>query len=287
MKPFSRITLGILTALTFSNALVVTAAQAVEPQEDRAREMARSAAVEAAKSGGKNDTVVLEEPARSYFEWGAIVRPDGEILSVRPGTVAADMGVEAGDHLTHINGTSVERESLQTILQMFDDLEHGRTFNITIERDDKSLTLESIVRATVVPGWRLEVDSTFEETAHAIQNATACGRVSIFLQPPVTRDYYPAFINTINGEDTRIKNPVIKLGVGEHIIGLHEKIGDPRATRSPSLRTEKLLRLVVEPNKKYHLAAHFIADKRYDRVNAGYWEPIVWKVTEHSCDPND
>lgn len=287
MKPFSRISLGLFTALTLSISALYNTALAAEPQEDRAREMARSAAVEAAKSGGKNESVVLEEPARSYFEWGAIVRPDGEVLSVRPGTVAADMGVKVGDQLTHINGTSVERESLQTILRMFDELEHGSEFAITVQRDKQSKTLESIVRATVVPGWRLEVDSTFEETAHAIQNATECGRVSIFLQPPVTRDYYPAFINTINGEDTRIKNPVVKLGVGEHVIGLHEKISDPRASRPASLRTEKLLRLVVEPNKKYHLAAHFIAEKRYDRANAGYWEPIVWKVTEHTCNPKD
>ncbi|HET8816484.1 MAG TPA: PDZ domain-containing protein [Pseudidiomarina sp.] len=287
MKSFSSISLGLFAALTFSGSLFYGSPLAAELQENRAREMARAAAVEAAKAGGKNDSVVLEEPARSYFEWGAIVRPDGEVLSVRPGTVAADMGVQVGDELTHINHVSVIDESLQNILQMFDELEHGSTFSVTVLRDGDSQTLESIVRATVVPGWRLEVDSTFEETAVAIQNASACGRVSIFMQPPSTRDYYPAFINTINGDDMRIQNPIIKLGVGEHVIGLHEKISDPSVRRSRSLQPEKLMRLVVEPNKKYHLAAHFITEKRNDIINAGYWEPIVWKVTEHSCDPND
>lgn len=285
MNSLSRITLGLITALTVSGALFSGSGLAAEPQENRAREMARAAAVEAAKSGGKNDSVVLEEPARSYFEWGAIVRPDGEVLSVRPGTVAADMNVRVGDELTHINDSSVVNESLHTILQMFDELEHGSPFSVTVLRDGNSQTLESTVRATVVPGWRLEVDSSFEETAVAIQNASACGRVSIFMQPPSTRDYYPAFINTINGDDMRIRNPVIKLGVGEHMIGLHEKISDPSVRRSRSLQSEKLLRLVVEPNKKYHLAAHFITEKRNDIMKAGYWEPIVWKVTEHSCDP--
>lgn len=47
-------------------------------QEQEARDHARAAAVAAAKAEGKAESVTLEEPTRSYFDWGQCSIPTVE-----------------------------------------------------------------------------------------------------------------------------------------------------------------------------------------------------------------
>ncbi len=269
-------------ALAIGSALMA-ASVSVSAQEDEARQLARAAAVEAAKASGKNDKVAYEEPARSYFNWGGIVRPDGEIVSVREGSVAANMGVQAGDELLKVNGSPVSGNSLKEILAPFDNLQHGETFTVTVERDGTEHQFSGEAKATVIPGWRLEVDVAMDEQQVGTIEGEGCGRISVFFTPPVTRDYYPAFIDSVDGETVRVQNPNLVVSAGEHTIGVHELINDPSVRRRKSLATEKEFQLTVEPDTTYYIAAHFIRENRFDRVNQGYWEPIVWKVTEQEC----
>ncbi|MDX1706415.1 PDZ domain-containing protein [Pseudidiomarina sp.] len=269
-------------ALAMSSALMMTSMQA-SAQQDQARELARAAAVEAAKASGKKDKVSYEEPARSYFNWGGIVRPDGEIVSVRAGSVAANMGIQPGDKLLKVNGNKVAGNSLNEMLAPLDSLQHGEAFTVTVERAGSERQFAGEAKATVIPGWRLEVDVAMDEQQVGTIDSEGCGRVSVFFTPPVTRDYYPAFINSVDGESVRVRNPNVVLSAGEHTIGVHELIDDRSVRRSQSLDKEKELQLTVEPNTTYYIAAHFIREQRFDRINQGYWEPIVWKVTEQEC----
>lgn len=280
MKP---IKISMLTSALSVALLTTIAVNAVPWQEQDARENARAAAIAASKAFGSEQKVVLEEPARSYVDWGAILQPNGKILSVRENSVASTMGVEVGDRLTHINGVAINQGELATTLETFERLEHGETFTVNITRNNQSLELTGTALATVIPGWRLEVVNQVEEHAVGQSSNKNCGRLTVFFTPPETADLYPAFVNTIDGENVRVRNPNFKLAVGRHQIGLHELIDNPSIRRGQAIDAEKIIEIDVEPNKKYHLAAHFIREKRFERRDAGYWEPVVWRVTEQTC----
>lgn len=246
-------------------------------------DLARAAAAELAKELGDKEQATFEEAARSYFDWGAIIRPDGKVLSVRDGSVAASMGLQVDDQVLRINELAVRGDSLGEVLQYLAGLEHGSELTAQIQRNGESIALSGQVLATVVPGWRLHIElPRRDQVAGVSTSSSACGRVSVFLQPSVI-DHYPARIISVNGEPYKSLSPNLVLPVGEHIIGLVELIDDRQLNRSGAIDHVKLLSVVVEADKKYHLGAHFVRSKRYQRANQEYWEPVVWKVTEQTC----
>lgn len=271
-----------LIALACATTYATPALQQTMPQHD-AREHARAAAIAASKAFGAQEQVVIEEPARSYIDWGAILQPNGTVVTVRANSVAAAMGLQKNDQLTHINGNAINERELASTLEMIAGLEHGETFTVTVKRQADVVELSGVAQATVIPGWRLEVNNSIAETTVNNAESSACGRVSVFFTPPETRDFYPAFINSIDGDNVRVRNPNFKLNVGEHVIGVHELIADRSVRRSSGIDPEKQLKITIEANKTYYIAAHFIREKRLSRQNAEYWEPVVWKVTDSNC----
>ena len=256
-------------------------------QEQQARDYARAAAIAASKAQGSQQQVVLEEPARSYFEWGAILNKQAEVVSVREGSIAAEMQLKVGDVIQHINNQPVDPQQLDDALTTLASLEHNQPFSVGVKRGEQTHELNGTVRATVIPWWRLEVVNTLEEATQNSESTVnmnnACGRISVFFTPPVTADLYPAFINSIDGDNVRIKNPSFKLAANNYKVGVHELIDEPSLRRGGGSAPEKILELTIEPNKTYHIGAKFIREKRYQRFDAGYWEPVVWKVTDQSC----
>lgn len=261
-------------------ALLLISSQAAAQQ---GIDLARAAATELAKELGDQELASFEEAARSYFDWGAIIRPDGKVLSVRAGSVAASMGLQINDQVIAINDRELTGDSLAEVLTYLAGLDHASQITATIERAGQSQQLSGQVLATVVPGWRLQIELPRRDSIAGITpNTDDCGRLSVFLQPNLN-DHYPVRIHSINGELYKSLNPNLVLPVGEHIIGVIELINHAGLKRSSSVAREKLLSVVIEANKKYHLGAHFIDSQRYERVNQNYWEPVVWKVTEQSC----
>ncbi|CAI8156074.1 MAG: Uncharacterised protein [Pseudidiomarina mangrovi] len=250
-------------------------------------DLARAAATELAKELGDQEQVTYQEAARSYFDWGAIIRPSGEVLSVREGSVAATMGLQVNDQVTHINQFTLTGNSVGEVLQYLAGLPHASELTAKVKRDGETITLSGQVLATVVPGWRLHIELPRRDIQVGnLSSSQGCGRLSVFLAPNLT-DYYPAQITSINGENYQSLNPNVVLPVGEHVIGVSELIDGSRALRGRMLRQEKLISVVIEANQKYHLGAHYISENRYQRLQQGWWEPAVWKVTEHSCSLND
>jgi hypothetical protein len=246
-------------------------------------DLARAAATELAKELGDQEQASYEEAARSYFDWGAIIRPNGDVLSVREGSVAATMGLRVDDKVTQLNQFELTGTSLAEVLQYLTGLPHGSELTAAVERDDEILQLRGQVLATVVPGWRLHIElPRGDMQVGNVADADGCGRLSVFLQPHLI-DYYPAQITSINGEDYKSLNPNVVLPVGEHVIGVVELINDRNSLRGRLLPREKLISVVVEADKKYHLGAHYIRENRYQKLKQEWWEPVVWKVTEHAC----
>lgn len=277
MKPLS---LAHLSIAALTGLLTVASPLAVAQQ---GVELARAAAAELAKELGGQEQITYEEPARSYFDWGAIIRPDGKVLSVREGSVAASMDVRVDDQIERINAFTVSGDSLGEVLQYLAGLEHGSQLTARVKRSGESIELNGQVLATVVPGWRLHIELPRRDSvAGMTASSSACGRLSVFLQPS-TIDHYPARIISINGEPYKSLSSNIVLPVGEHIIGMVELINNRQLNRGGNIDRVKLLSVVVEADKKYHLGSHFVSSKRYERTNQNYWEPVVWKVTEQSC----
>lgn len=110
----------------------------------------------------------------------------------------------------------------------------------------------------------------------------ACGRVSVFFVPPKTQDLYTASIEQIDGSNVVEKGAYV-LTPGKHSFKMYEQISDSRLGVGGNNRGySKVLEVEVEANKRYHLAAKFIPEKRYSKQNE-YWEPVVWQVTDEAC----
>ena len=116
------------------------------------------------------------------------------------------------------------------------------------------------------------------------ENKQACGRVSIFILPPSTKNLYRATVSKVDDDNSKRDRNSFKLPLGKHTVYIHELINDPDFTRrGKSLRKAKSLEINVEENVTYHLAAKFIRSKRLSTYKGKYWEPVVWKTTEVTC----
>lgn len=117
-----------------------------------------------------------------------------------------------------------------------------------------------------------------------LSQSAPCGRVSKFLTPPSGRDLYPADFVTIDGNHKVHTRSEFRLAPGKHVIELVEYITDPMLTLKPHQRQKrKTLTLEVEPDLNYYIGAEFIRKNRQDFRNQSYWQPVVWKVKEKSC----
>lgn len=120
-------------------------------------------------------------------------------------------------------------------------------------------------------------------TSNAIDEAQACGVISVFSKPPETQDLYPVIVRRIDDRGV-VEKPTYKLAVGKHVIKLNDVVTDRRLRVQPRNRSAQYLEVQVEANKKYHLASRFFPDRRY--TNQGdYWAPEVWRVTDETCNP--
>ena len=128
------------------------------------------------------------------------------------------------------------------------------------------------------------------------EDVMGCGYVSVFYDPPISTHRHPIMINEIKDIGFRghfsysKQEQVFKLPVGEVEIVAQELIrpdaieryrGDLRSRRHNSI---KAITMLIEPDTVYHLAAEYLADRRDREHRDEYWRPVVWKVTERSCE---
>ncbi len=115
--------------------------------------------------------------------------------------------------------------------------------------------------------------------------ADDCGRISVFHTPPEAKDLYPVVLLRIDGNNKVHTREIFRVAPGKHVVEMHELISDPMLRRKPTFRQQaKPLVIDVEPGYTYKLAARFIRKNRLDvGKDAGYWEPVVWKVQSQRC----
>lgn len=248
--------------------------------EQLARERAR-AAVMAAESDGNIKHQVLEEPARRFYDWGAVMNKDFEVVAVTPGSDAAQMGIQKGDKVLSVNGKLTNRRELKDVLAQLNELENGAALSVQVQRGKEKSSFSTEVHVKVIPAWRLEIQP---KAATAAVDPGQCGRVSVFFTPPQARDEYPAFIEAIDGKGVLSTKDNFQLSIGKHTLAVHELITDYRLSRrGAGIEQAKTLTINVEPNVIYYVAAKFIPENRFKLYKDQYWEPVVWKVADKAC----
>ena len=269
-----RLICGLLGFIAFSTAY------AGQTGEEVAREKAR-AAVMAAEQDNNVKPLTLEEPARRFYDWGAVLDKSFTVVAVTPGSDAATMGIKKGDKVLSVNGKLTERQPLKEVLAQFSELAEGDVLTVKVERAGKKQSFATKVHVQIMPAWKLEIKG--KQSQEQALTKGRCGRVSVFFTPPQTRDLYPAYVNSIDGEGVLRSKDTFRLSPGDHQIMLHELITDYRLRRGPGMELAKPITIHVEPDTIYYLAAKFLPAKRFKLFKEEYWEPVVWQVQHREC----
>jgi hypothetical protein len=252
------------------------------------------AAIIASGNSADDGPLIIEEPTRNYYHFGAVMDRQHKILAVTPDSDAERAGVQVGDKLLQINDATLDSTSLEDVLALLNDFEEGKPFNVWVNRAGKAIKLQSTVSRRTIPAWRLVINPAHQSEPVSQVTAAGCGFVSVFYTPPRSKELYPTAIRAAGDVDFRDeryrRTDVVKVDSGLQDIELAEQIYLPRVRWSRSDLWERrkqltqVLTLNVEPNKVYHLASQYIENPEKRTDPAQYWQPVVWKVTDRQCD---
>lgn len=226
-------------------------------------------------------------PAHESASLGAVVdtneRGDGlTVLSITPGGVADELGIRPFDKIMSINGREiVPTETSDTVAQLF-NLRAGDELTLVLASGDTLRTIETRVKGQRIPSIALSIGDAGIGAMTSLSNSSTdneCGRVSVFFNPPLVKDYFKAYFHKINDDHKKRNREQVKLKPGKHTIYLHELISD----KVKNYRKAKPIEIDVQPNTTYHLAAKFNRAKKYSANKGEYWEPIIWKTSEKQC----
>lgn len=211
------------------------------------------------------------------------------VLSVSPGSLADTLQITQGDLVTTINGINTQADTQNLAFSELENTLPGDTITLTLNRQGKARTVETLVEGQYTPSIKLEIGGTSIMTNNDTSptsselDETACGKVSVFFKPPFTQNLHYAYFTQINERTVNSKRESFRLPPGKHTVYLHELISDSMFTRrSRSLQKAKTLEIDVKADTTYYLAAKFIRENRSEQRNGGYWQPIVWKTREDS-----
>lgn len=234
--------------------------------------------------------LVIERPARTRFELGAVVDPAPEdggaprVLALSPGGAAQRMGLRAGDRLRSANGQSLLPAGAASALPGVLEASGGR-LELEIERGEETLSLAGSADPVEVPAYRLQVEPTTVA-------AQGCGRIAVDLRPPLSEGLHPLVLVEVDG---RLAGPldgqVFRVSPGRRQIKVAEAIDGrhfngyqnyQRARLRPTERY-KTFTLDVAPNTTYRLAARLDRERIEPVLEQAYWEPVVWRSIEQAC----
>ena len=247
----------------------------------------------------------IEVPAQQEANLGMVIDVENvekgyQVLSVTPGSLAEKINIRSGDKIVAINDVEVKDASDNTALKQLQELTPGQQLKLAF--NSKGDVKEAVVEMSgdYMPGIKLEIGSQSVVKLAALTNSdkigtsdsvekvdsesNACGQVSVFFRPPESKDIYPAYINAINDRNVVRSRHSFRLPPGKHTIKIHELITDPFLRRSRGLQKAKPIEIDVKPNMSYYLGAKFIRAKRSKVYKELYWEPVVWRTSERSCE---
>jgi hypothetical protein len=241
------------------------------------------------------NNLTIEEPARSFYHFGAVLDKSFTVIAVTPGSDAQVAGIKTGDSLISVNSQIFNNAEIAQVLAYMNDLQDGDVISVQVKRGADEMTFSSKVKRQTLPAWRLQLNPDSAQTAADV-TTTDCGYVSVFLSPPLSLHRHALGINEIKainfkgGLFFRSQEQVLKVPTGEIELTVQELISPDAIKRYRSdlqrrkSNATKTFTLKVEPNTVYHLAAEYFANKSERQDKDEYWQPIVWKTTARSCE---
>ena len=123
-----------------------------------------------------------------------------------------------------------------------------------------------------------------EAPTESAQNSQ-CGIISIYKKPPEAKNIYRVNINSIDGVFVGSRSHSFQLSPGKHKIKVIEQITDSYFTRRRGeMLNYKTFEVDVKADGKYYLGAKYIRKNRSKLKSGEYWEPIIWKTSNSSCE---
>jgi hypothetical protein len=250
-------------------------------------------------------SLTLSEPAHRVNDVGALVdstsarsAQDGlRVLGATPGSTADRLGLQAGDVIVAVNGTSLRNLgadengralAASTMRSVVDTLPDDARLSVDVVRGGSRLTLSAPVQHVYVPAMHVQIgDGALAAGGGGDAAASAgCGRISAFDVAPRGQHLYAARILLIDGVTPGPGTPSYRVEAGEHRLLVAENIptqalgvGEIATFRR---QTSKPLTVVVEPGKTALVAAQLHLDRSTD-LRGGYWDPVVWKQIDEAC----
>jgi hypothetical protein len=128
------------------------------------------------------------------------------------------------------------------------------------------------------------VNASEKDTDEKQSVDSQCGQIILYNQPPSTKNLHFASISSINGQVVSSSATSFSLSPGKHILRVQEHINEEALTRRRGeAKNFHLIEFVVEPNKKYSLAAQYNRKYRNKFKSGAYWTPTVWKTKDSEC----
>ncbi|TCN81690.1 hypothetical protein [Shewanella fodinae] len=119
--------------------------------------------------------------------------------------------------------------------------------------------------------------------ASAPDDATACGVVSTYAEPTPAEGFYRLVVTHIDGKPV-ISKPNYQLRPGEHTFRVSELIDAPELKVRLAARVPKEIKVAVQAEQRYQLAAKFNTDRQYSGDDTGYWQPQIRSQESAECE---
>ncbi|KGJ98037.1 PDZ domain-containing protein [Thalassotalea sp. ND16A] len=231
-------------------------------------------------------------PAEHQFRLGLVLDTQNpksgfQVLSMTPQGIAAKTGLLVDDQITAINAMPVNEQTSAQAISQLTQLNSSQVLTLEVISNGKTKQIQIPVTPEYIPAINLSIGTKIAEltavNSTSAINKNSCGEISLFMTPPQTKDLYPAYIVSIDGQNMRQSKEKFVLKPGKHLIKVHELITDPRVKRSKGIVSAKEFIVTIEANKSYRLAAEFIKEHRLKTVSQQYWQPKVWHVSEKQC----
>jgi hypothetical protein len=253
---------------------------------------------------GAGDAIVVEQPARRMANLGLLIDRDHDdgllVLGTLPGGSAERIGLRPGDRLVEANGTDLRgRGANERMRSIIDGLDEDRALALSIQRGGVDQRLAGVVEAVDLPAMRVELRAGADGSGDggagagrvAGDPASSCARVTTFHAAPRSRDLYPARLLAIDGE---LPGPSaqdsFRIEPGRHVLTVAEIIDErefsPIANQQRSRHGRQLVRTIeidARPGVTYLLSAQLLRDRRGSILDAGYWQPVLWKERAEPC----
>lgn len=219
------------------------------------------------------------------------------VLSVTPHGLADRLGVMTGDTLLSIHQN--KNQIFPTGSRTETEMQNGDQLVAKVKRRGEEISLNyNVEYSKNLPSWRFELGDSAPDpeklALNKLENANhnkpqGCGRISTFARPPFSKYLSRVQVYQIDGDNVLNNHSTFKVdaGVREVFVGYiganHRANIQRMRTSSRNEDNSNILKIEVEPNKIYHLAAKFYQKTTSETGRGHFWEPVVWKITDSNC----